>query len=129
MLVANIVFKSSEFVGTDYLKRDIFLVKGEISLENNKPFTKHIMFYEGDRFNFMPLYEDIQRVNMQELNDFSCQQQISNLFEDYYTFTMSKGAVDIIMINESEFVSKTTVHDLPINEAISINVKEEFSGS
>lgn len=118
----KIIFNSINFIGTDYMGRQVNLVKGKIKLQDNKKLMKHLAFFVNKKFSFMPLYEDIKRINNIELNEDITTPEVSNLVEEYYINTMTEGTIDIIMVSDNEFVSKTSVSELPINEEITISI-------
>lgn len=117
-----ITFKTINFLGIDYLGRKVNLVKGKIQLKDNKKLNKHIAFFANNKFNFMPLYEDIRYIKNKELASIVDKDELINLVEDHYTCVMSKGAIDIIMVSDDEFVSKTSVSDIPMNQEIKISI-------
>jgi predicted subunit of tRNA(5-methylaminomethyl-2-thiouridylate) methyltransferase len=118
----KIIFNSIDFLGTDYLGRKVNLVKGKIKLKDNKKFTKHIAFFVNNKFNFMPLYEDIKRINNIELNEDVHPSKATKLVKDHYLNTMTEGTIDIIMVSDDEFVSKTSVSELPLDKEITISI-------
>lgn len=114
----KIKLNSSEFLGIDYLNRPVYFVQGEIHLKDNKAFTKHIAFFVNNEAKVMPLYEDIKRINQVELDDNISKENIVNLFRENYTPTLTKGTIEVIMLDKTNFISKTTVSDMPLNQEI-----------
>jgi hypothetical protein len=47
---------------------------------------------------------------------------VSDLVKDHLTPIMVQGTIDIMMINDEEFVSKTNVSDMPLNKEITISI-------
>jgi hypothetical protein len=97
-------------------------VKGKIKLEDNKSFVKHLAFFVNNKFRFMPLYEDVRRINDVELDSNLSKEVVSDLVKDHLTPIMVQGTIDIMMINDEEFVSKTNVSDMPLNKEITISI-------
>lgn len=118
----KIIFYSIDFLGTDYMGRQVNLVKGKIKLKGNKKLMKHLAFFVNNKFSFMPLYDDIKRINNVELNDKTSKEAVSDLVKDYLTPIMTKGTIDITMISDEDFVSKTNVSDIPMNKEITISI-------
>lgn len=118
----KIIFNSIDFLGTDYRGRQVNLVKGKIKLEDNKRFMKHLAFFVNNKFSFMPLYEDTRRINGVELDEKISKEMVANLVKDHLTPIMTTGTIDITMVNDEEFVSKTNVSDMPMNKEITISI-------
>lgn len=118
----KIIFDSIDFIGTDYMGRQVNLVKGKIKLQDNKKLMKHLAFFINNKFSFMPLYDDIKRINNVELNNEISKDVVSDLVKEHLTPVMAEGTIDITMISDEEFVSKTNVSDMPINKEITISI-------